>query len=336
MRVSIRFKGRSSLKQYNPQKPIKRGYKLWCLADQNGYISSFEVYQGKNQDIENEFEHCGLGERVVLSLSKPDWNVNKIIYADNYFISINLLEILKLQNTLACGTIRSNRKGLPTNMTEDKKMKRGDFDYRISNTDITVYKWKDNRIVYFASNFHGSEEVTTLRTQKDGSRKEISCPLVVKDYNANMGGVDKADQLRGSYGVNRRSRKWWHRLFWGFMDITFINAYVIYCKMFEKVPTLEFRRKISLGLISMNEPKKGRKSLKPIAKRRKYNYSVSDEIRLGNLGKHWVVYEPNRGRCEMCSTKAIQSRPHSKCSACGVFLCSNEKKNCFLEYHHVQ
>lgn len=26
----ILFKGRSSLKQYNPMKPIKRGYKLWC------------------------------------------------------------------------------------------------------------------------------------------------------------------------------------------------------------------------------------------------------------------------------------------------------------------
>jgi len=32
----ILFKGRSTLKQYNPMKPIKRGYKLWCLADQQG------------------------------------------------------------------------------------------------------------------------------------------------------------------------------------------------------------------------------------------------------------------------------------------------------------
>lgn len=34
----ILFKGRSSIKQYNPMKPIKRGYKLWCLGDQSGYI----------------------------------------------------------------------------------------------------------------------------------------------------------------------------------------------------------------------------------------------------------------------------------------------------------
>ena len=37
----ILFKGRSSLKQYNPMKPIKRGYKIWCMADNDGYIHKF-------------------------------------------------------------------------------------------------------------------------------------------------------------------------------------------------------------------------------------------------------------------------------------------------------
>ena len=41
---TILFKGRSSLKQYNPMKPIKRGFKLWCLADDKGYIYKTDVY----------------------------------------------------------------------------------------------------------------------------------------------------------------------------------------------------------------------------------------------------------------------------------------------------
>lgn len=69
----ILFKGRSSIKQYNPMKPIKRGYKLWCLADQNGFISRFSIYQGK-EEVVDEFNNFGLGERVVLNLSKPFWN----------------------------------------------------------------------------------------------------------------------------------------------------------------------------------------------------------------------------------------------------------------------
>jgi hypothetical protein len=35
----IKFKGRSSLKQFMPKKPIKRGYEVWVLADKSGYAS---------------------------------------------------------------------------------------------------------------------------------------------------------------------------------------------------------------------------------------------------------------------------------------------------------
>ena len=39
----IFFKGRSSLKQYNLKKPIKRGYKLWEMADMDGYLYKFKT-----------------------------------------------------------------------------------------------------------------------------------------------------------------------------------------------------------------------------------------------------------------------------------------------------
>ncbi|KAG5875976.1 hypothetical protein JTB14_008749 [Gonioctena quinquepunctata] len=81
--------GRNSMKQYNAKKPMKRGFKLRCQADQNAYVSDFEVYHGKNEQIEEEFKSFGLGERTVLSLRQPDWDKYKIIYTDNYFMSIN-------------------------------------------------------------------------------------------------------------------------------------------------------------------------------------------------------------------------------------------------------
>ena len=48
----ILFKGRSSLKQCNPMKPIKRGYKIWAKADMDGYMSKFSMYQCKKGEIE--------------------------------------------------------------------------------------------------------------------------------------------------------------------------------------------------------------------------------------------------------------------------------------------
>lgn len=44
----IAFKERTSLKQYIPMKPIKRGYMVRYLADsKTGYIQKFEIYCGK-------------------------------------------------------------------------------------------------------------------------------------------------------------------------------------------------------------------------------------------------------------------------------------------------
>ena len=43
----VPFKGRSSLKQYNPKKPNKWGYKVFIACDRDGFIHNFEVYTGK-------------------------------------------------------------------------------------------------------------------------------------------------------------------------------------------------------------------------------------------------------------------------------------------------
>ena len=46
----IAFKGRSTLKQYVPKKPIKRGFKAWVRADAvTGYVCDFNIYTGKTE-----------------------------------------------------------------------------------------------------------------------------------------------------------------------------------------------------------------------------------------------------------------------------------------------
>lgn len=68
---------------------------------------------------------------------EQDWGKGKVVYFDNFFSSVALLEKLKTENTCACGTIRSNRKGLAGNMLVDSQMKRGDSDHRF-NLDIST------------------------------------------------------------------------------------------------------------------------------------------------------------------------------------------------------
>lgn len=338
----ILFKGRSSLKQYNPMKPIKRGYKLWSMADMDGYLNKFEIYQGKNQQQNNGDipKYFGLGDTVVYNMTKDLAEKYHEVYVDNFFTSVPLMEYLLSHKILCCGTLRTNKKYLPQNLSKDKDLKRGDFDYRVSKDDIVVFKWRDNKVVHAISNFHGTEESQVNRKNKDGTIAKVTCPEAIKNYNTYMGGVDKADMYCALYGTSRKSKKWWHRIFFGLVDRSLCNAFVVYKKLGDcNCTLLNFRRSVAQSLITLGKPPKvGR----PIAtgsnqlsgtKRRRSNYSVQASIRKENIGIHWVTYDRKRGRCEVCSKKNIESRPYLKCSACKVYLCINDKRNCFSEFH---
>lgn len=138
----IKFKGRCSLKQYMPKKPIKRGFKVWVIADKSGYCLKFDIYTGKQTA-----DMCGK---------------NHIVYFDNFFNSFPLMETLKQNNIHAVGTINLNRKYLPI-FKSDQSLKRGDVHWFTSNSGLAAIKWKDNRSVHILSNFHDPEKVIDVR-----------------------------------------------------------------------------------------------------------------------------------------------------------------------------
>ena len=109
----IKFQGHSSLKQYMPMKPVKRGIKVWVLADSvNGYFSRFEVYSGKQPGR----VETGLGSRVVRSLTVDFRGKNHLVVFDNFFTGYNL------DGVYGCGTARKDRRGFPTQL-KNLKMK---------------------------------------------------------------------------------------------------------------------------------------------------------------------------------------------------------------------
>ena len=55
------------MKQYIPLKPVKRGIKVWVVAESStGYFLDLQVYVGK----EDSGREHGLGKRVVLDLTE--------------------------------------------------------------------------------------------------------------------------------------------------------------------------------------------------------------------------------------------------------------------------
>ena len=74
-------------------------------------------------------------------LSELIKNRHHQLYFDNFFTSVSLLDKLLSQGTYACGTIRTNRKNFPSEMSnEAKKFKRGEFVFR-QYGDIVVTSW---------------------------------------------------------------------------------------------------------------------------------------------------------------------------------------------------
>ena len=105
----IKFQGRSSLKQYMPMKPIKRGIKVWVLGDShNGYFQKFQIYSGKEGSREVD-----LGARVVKTLTDHLHGKFHHIFFDNFFTSLKLLQDLGDNGLYGCGTVRKHRIGFP-------------------------------------------------------------------------------------------------------------------------------------------------------------------------------------------------------------------------------
>ena len=75
-------------------------------------------------------------------------------------------------------------------------------------TNLVVTQWRDKKVVTLLSSCANDSAINVTRA---GKGKTI--PLVVNFYNANMGGVDKSDQMLTSYEVERKRVKEWYKKF---------------------------------------------------------------------------------------------------------------------------
>ena len=53
-------------------------------------------------------------------------------------------------------------------------------------------------------------------------------PTAVQEYNDYMSVVDKSDQLLQYYSMNRKTAKWWKKLFFHLLQVCLINAQKLY------------------------------------------------------------------------------------------------------------
>lgn len=225
----VPYYGRHGAKQFLKGKPIRFGYKFWCLCTRLGYVIQCEPYQGAGYMTYDK--DLGLGASVVLDIvSELPQGCGFKLFGDRFFSSLKLVDQLKKKGIGYTGTVMSNRvERCPLSSSKEMTKKpRGSYDYLLdTTTDTLVVVWNDSCPVHLVSNVYGVNPVQACTRWISTTKKKesISQPSVVHMYNKYMGGVDRMDQNVGNYRVGIRSKKWWWPVFVFCLDTSLHNAW---------------------------------------------------------------------------------------------------------------
>lgn len=310
------FKGRVHFRVYNPMKPNKFGVKLFQVCEaKSGYCVGFDIYHGTTDCIENVesledesgtlYSDLTVTSKVVLGLLAQCGLLSKgyNIFMDNYYTSPELFSELDLLDTYACGTVRTNRRGVPKVFGEVKKMKHGESAFR-RNGNLLAVKYHDKRDIHMLSTFHQATMGTTNKIDRQ-TGLPITKPKCIVDYVKNMGGVDLSDQIVQYYDILRKTVKWWKKVFFHLFNLLLVNSYILFKKYGQNVRRkshMDFRVELIKALV-FSAPE----APKPKTAGRKSTMENIDRLN----GRHFASYiQPKEG--------AKKLKPMRDCVVCNV------------------
>ncbi|XP_049946923.1 piggyBac transposable element-derived protein 2-like [Schistocerca serialis cubense] len=308
-------------------KPIKFGYKIWCLTSSNGFLYNFSPNCGKNDNKQEP-----LGARVINELTSmiPESEYpNYKLFFDNFFTSVDTLITLRKNKMKAAGTIREIRTNacpLIDSKRMAKEKERGFYDYMFDKENqVLVVTWSDNKPICSATNYSTITPLSSTKRYSRAKKKEISVtvPHLIEEYNAHMGGVDLLDKQISLYRTRIRSKKWWQTLFTQMIDIGVVNTWRAYqiANSNEKLSLLDVRRRIVMLYLS--------KKTGSVPKRRGPQGSklmggrVSTYVRL-DPENQFIVPSKTQKRCSYCKKKTTKI-----CDRCNVGV----HDKCFTSFH---
>jgi hypothetical protein len=216
-------KARCPFTQYIKSKPDKFGLKFWLLTEVSSkYLCNGFPYLGKE---ESRPANLPLGEYVVHRLMEPYYNKGYNITCDNFFTSFKLAKSLMQKKTTLVGTMRANRRELPT-LANDVRSQPLHSTVALSSdgVSLTIYKSKPSRNVIILSSRH--ERVSPADDDDDKTK-----PNTIVFYNQTKYGVDILDEMARKYSVKPACRRWPVHAFANVLDLAAINAWIVFRKV---------------------------------------------------------------------------------------------------------
>lgn len=334
----VPFRGRCPFTQYMPSKPAKYGMKIWAVCDSDTYYAyNLEMYVGRNRNCHPEVNQ---GQRVVLTLTEGLNGRN--VTCDNFFTSHSLATELKKRQMTIVGTIRKTRKELPPVLLAMKPKpplhSEFVFDHKLRAT-VVSYVPKKNRFVTLLSTMHLSNKVDTNEKKK---------PEIINYYNATKGAVDTLDEMVGTYRCKRKVLRWSLAAFENMLDISALNAFIIYTDLnplwkytqrkFRRrlflievgkslvQPYIEVRKRLPRGQCAYDMASRFSSSREnsPSAASVDSNNSTSSSI-IGLQGLTHTPTTKKRARCYLCEYATNAGVHSARCDKCKKAVCSQHR-----------
>lgn len=311
------------------------GVKAFTMADSsNGYLLNILLYTGREtlREASPEFSDLPQPAQVVMHVVSPYLDRGHHLFTDRYYTSVPLAQALSKHNTSFTGTSNKNRVNLPDELSQMKSMKGGEMvSYRTN--DLLALAWqaeKRNKPVYMLST-ESSAKWETIRPQ-NAYNPPTQKPSAVHLYNHNMNGVDRADQLAVYYSFERKTRKWWRKVFFWMMESTIVNSFIIYKEVVADPSShLSYRRRVIEILATRcitsapPRPRAGRPCKRP---------RLEDTPERLNQHLHVMGKREQLRDCTVCSIQVVGARHRT------VYYCKTCPDNptlhpdtCFERYH---
>ncbi|OQU98151.1 hypothetical protein CLAIMM_03976 [Cladophialophora immunda] len=281
----VLFCGRSRHTVKQKGKPIKQGFKVWCLAYVSGYYydwllhSPIDGAEGCNRKKKVAFERKGVGNPIMLSetfqvpvvllrrLKDRYPHTKWLVFLDNLFLNLDVAHALLALDIGVMGTIRKNSKGFPEKLITIKDLNQvlvyGGY-LAIVKQDVLCFAWQDNNIVLglttaFSLDKVGDFVIRDRRRPGDASTnarialpvfgdnwiKALPIPRAIDAYNHGMNAVDVANQIRANFSAHLR----FERRNWRPLAWWLFDVYLTnsFVLWRAQLPALSIRQRSALG-----------------------------------------------------------------------------------------
>lgn len=304
----VLWRGRLIFKQFIKNKRHKYGIKLYVLTESDGIVLNMHVYTGALDSLGGK----GHSKKVVLNMMRNHLGCGHSLFIDNFYTGVEVAEELLQNNTYCTGTLNTIRRDIPTEV-KTAKLRKGENIGKYRN-GVLVGKWHDKRDVPYIS----TEYPHDLIEMENRRGTVLKKPLPILKYNEHMSGVDRKDQLLSYYPCERKTMKWYKKIFIHILQVMLVNSHYLYNRFSgKKMPLYDFRLAVIKQLLKDRPP----------LHRMDKNEHLPTKITAKSAKN-----ETKRKKCRWCAGRKIRKDTVHECAACTTKpgLCLG---NCFKLYH---